>query len=42
MHIRLLLLSFFRQFFPDVIRNNHHFILQMPLIEKSPTPTDRS
>jgi len=28
MHIRLLLLSFFLQFFPDVIRNNHLFILQ--------------
>jgi topoisomerase-4 subunit B len=31
MHIRLLLLSFFLQFFPDVIRNNHLFILQTPL-----------
>ena len=31
MHIRLLLLSFFLQFFPDVIRNNHVFILQTPL-----------
>jgi len=31
MHIRLLLLSFFIQFFPDVIRNNHVFILQTPL-----------
>src|SRR3954471_3055699 len=31
MHIRLLLLSFFVQFFPDVIRNNHLFILQTPL-----------
>ena len=31
MHIRLLLLSFFLQFFPDAIRNNHLFILQTPL-----------
>jgi topoisomerase-4 subunit B len=31
MHIRLLLLSFFIQYFPDVIRNNHLFILQTPL-----------
>ncbi|HWB58784.1 MAG TPA: DNA topoisomerase IV subunit B [Chthoniobacteraceae bacterium] len=31
MHIRLLLLSFFIQFFPDVIRNNHLYILQTPL-----------
>jgi len=31
MHIRLLLLSFFLQYFPDVIRNNHLFILQTPL-----------
>jgi len=31
MHIRLLLISFFIQFFPDVIRNNHLFILQTPL-----------
>ena len=31
MHVRLLLLSFFLQFFPDVIRNNHLFILQTPL-----------
>jgi topoisomerase IV subunit B len=31
MHIRLLLLSFFVQFFPDLIRNNHVFILQTPL-----------
>jgi len=33
MHIRLLLLSFFLQFFPDVIRNNHLFILQTPLFK---------
>jgi topoisomerase-4 subunit B len=31
MHIRLLLLSFFLQFFPDLIRNGHIFILETPL-----------
>jgi topoisomerase-4 subunit B len=31
MHIRLLLLSFFVQFFPDLIRNGHVFILDTPL-----------
>jgi topoisomerase-4 subunit B len=31
MHIRLLLLSFFLQFFPDLIRQEHVFILQTPL-----------
>ncbi len=31
MHIRLLLLTFFLQFFPDLVRNNHVFILQTPL-----------
>ncbi|MFI3318912.1 MAG: toprim domain-containing protein [Rikenellaceae bacterium] len=31
MHIRLLLLTFFLQFFPDVIRGGHLFILQTPL-----------
>ena len=31
MHIRLLLLTFFLQFFPDLIRNNHLYILQTPL-----------
>lgn len=31
MHIRLLLLSFFLQFFPDVIRGGHLFILDTPL-----------
>ncbi|MDR2682433.1 MAG: type IIA DNA topoisomerase subunit B [Dysgonamonadaceae bacterium] len=31
MHIRLLLITFFLQFFPDLIRNNHVFILQTPL-----------
>ena len=31
MHIRLLLMTFFLQFFPDVIRQGHLFILQTPL-----------
>lgn len=31
MHIRLLLITFFLQFFPDLIRQNHVFILQTPL-----------
>ena len=31
MHIRLLLLSFFLQFFPELITNNHLFILETPL-----------
>jgi topoisomerase-4 subunit B len=31
MHIRLLLLTFFLQFFPDLIRNGHVFILETPL-----------
>jgi topoisomerase-4 subunit B len=31
MHIRLLLITFFLQFFPDVIRQEHLFVLQTPL-----------
>lgn len=31
MHIRLLLITFFLQFFPDLIRNGHVYILQTPL-----------
>jgi topoisomerase-4 subunit B len=31
MHIRLLIITFFLQFFPDLIRNNHVYILQTPL-----------
>ncbi|MBR4620390.1 MAG: type IIA DNA topoisomerase subunit B [Salinivirgaceae bacterium] len=31
MHIRLLIITFFLQFFPDLIRKNHVYILQTPL-----------
>ncbi|MGB0884673.1 MAG: DNA topoisomerase IV subunit B, partial [Flavobacteriales bacterium] len=31
MHIRLLLITFFLQFFPEVIQNGHLYILQTPL-----------
>jgi topoisomerase-4 subunit B len=31
MHIRLLILTFFLQFFPDLIKKNHIYILQTPL-----------
>jgi topoisomerase-4 subunit B len=31
MHIRLLLMTFFLQFFPDLVRENHVYILETPL-----------
>ena len=31
MHIRLLLVTFFLQFFPDLVKNGHLYILQTPL-----------
>ena len=31
MHIRLLLITFFVQFYPDIIKNGHLYILQTPL-----------
>jgi len=31
MHIRLLLLTFFLQFYPDLVKKNHLYILQTPL-----------
>lgn len=31
MHIRLLIMTFFLQFFPDLVRNNHVYILDTPL-----------
>jgi len=31
MHIRMLLLAFFLQFFPDLVKRNHVYVLQTPL-----------
>ncbi len=31
MHIRLLILTFFLQFYPDIVRNGHLYILETPL-----------
>ncbi len=31
MHIRLLMITFFLQYFPEVIKNGHLFVLQTPL-----------
>jgi topoisomerase-4 subunit B len=31
MHIRLLLITFFLQFFPDLVKNGHLYVLQTPL-----------
>ena len=31
MHIRLLLMTFFLQFFPDLVKNGHVYILETPL-----------
>ncbi|HTA28581.1 MAG TPA: toprim domain-containing protein, partial [Bacteroidia bacterium] len=31
MHIRLLLMTFFMQFFPDLVKNGHLYILETPL-----------
>jgi len=31
MHIRLLIMTFFLQFYPELVKNNHVFILQTPL-----------
>lgn len=31
MHIRLLLMTFFLQYFPDLVRNGHLFVLETPL-----------
>lgn len=45
MHIRLLLLTFFLQFFPDLIRQGHLYILQTPLFrvrkKKPAQPADK-
>ncbi len=40
MHIRLLMLTFFLQFFPELVENNHLYILQTPLFRvRSKTET---
>jgi topoisomerase-4 subunit B len=31
MHIRLLLITFFLQFFPDLVKNGHLYVLETPL-----------
>ena len=41
MHIRLLLITFFLQFFPDLIKKGHVYILQTPFIP-CPQPQERS
>ena len=41
MHIRLLLISFFLQFFPDLIRNSHLFVLETPLFRVRNKKTTR-
>ena len=33
MHIRLLLLTFFLQFFPDLVKKGHVYVLQTPLFQ---------
>ena len=42
MHIRLLLLTFFLQFFPDIIRQGHLYILQTPLFRVRKIGTQKS
>jgi len=41
MHIRLLLLTFFLQFFPDLVRKGHIYILQTPLFRVRNKKTTR-
>lgn len=41
MHIRLLLLTFFLQFFPDLVRQGHLYILQTPLFRVRNKKTTR-
>lgn len=38
MHIRLLLMTFFLQFFPDLVKNGHVFILETPLFRVRAMP----
>ena len=41
MHIRLLLITFFLQFFPELIREGHLFVLQTPLFRVRNKKTTR-
>lgn len=41
MHIRLLLLTFFLQFFPDMIKKGHLYVLQTPLFRVRNSKTSR-
>ena len=41
MHIRLLLMTFFLQFFPEVVKNGHLYILQTPLFRVRNKKTTR-
>ncbi|WP_329903896.1 DNA topoisomerase IV subunit B [Porphyromonas pogonae] len=41
MHIRLLLITFFLQFFPDLVRKGHVFILETPLFRVSLPKEDK-
>ena len=34
MHIRLLLLTFFLQFFPELVKEGHIYILETPYFDK--------
>lgn len=40
MHIRLLMLTFFLQFFPELVRRGHVFILETPLFRVSLPPAE--
>ncbi len=41
MHIRLLMLTFFLQFFPDLVRKGHVYILETPLYRVALAPESR-
>ncbi len=41
MHIRLLLLTFFLQFFPDMVKKGHLYVLQTPLFRVRNAKTAR-
>lgn len=42
MHIRLLLITFFLQFFPDLIKKGHVYVLQTPLFRVRKPSTNRT